>query len=153
MRTDGGRGSKCRSQTRQTLTTGTGFWGVVIWEPSPVPVGTRAHNPRGFRNPLYSLSKHHLPKISSHCHTVLTTPDKTPTQANSRPLPPPAHPSPSLLTYHPNNPPSPTPSSLGKREHESTPNRRASHRTYYGYGRTAYGLYTGCSTSHPYRIT
>jgi len=29
---------------------------------------------------------------------------------------------------------------------------RASHRTYYGYGRTAYGLYTGSSTSHPYRI-
>jgi len=29
---------------------------------------------------------------------------------------------------------------------------RASHRTYYGYGHTAYGLYTGSSTSHPYRI-
>ena len=30
---------------------------------------------------------------------------------------------------------------------------RASHRTYYGYGRTAYGLYAGSSTSHPYRIS
>src|SRR5271168_5397441 len=29
---------------------------------------------------------------------------------------------------------------------------RASHRTYYGYSRTTYGLYTGSSTSHPYRI-
>ena len=30
---------------------------------------------------------------------------------------------------------------------------RASHCMYYSYGCTAYGLYIGFSTSHPYRIS